>query len=141
MDQSAPPCSRNLLLCQYAVLCDLHNRSCSALQGCGLAYNSDNSGLPAVLTQWPKATNTRLPEESKIVLKQWYDEHKDFPFPNKEQQKALAAQAYLTQAQVNRWFTQGIGVASTRIRSDQPTRYLLKEETGREQDSRLYQYH
>lgn len=61
--------------------------------------------LPAVLTQRLKATNTHLPEECKIVFKQWYDEHKDYPFPNKEQQKALAAQANLTQAQVNRWFT------------------------------------
>jgi hypothetical protein len=52
-----------------------------------------------------KARNVHLPSESKSILYNWFLTHVQYPYPTKQQKVELATQTYLSEKQVETWFT------------------------------------
>ncbi|EKG15145.1 Homeobox [Macrophomina phaseolina MS6] len=45
-----------------------------------------------------------LPKEATALLKQWFHDHSDAPYPSDEEKSALAMQTGLSNAQISNWF-------------------------------------
>ncbi|KAF2085500.1 hypothetical protein K490DRAFT_9415, partial [Saccharata proteae CBS 121410] len=45
-----------------------------------------------------------LPKEATTVLKQWFEDHKDSPYPSEDEKTALCERTGLSLNQVSNWF-------------------------------------
>jgi hypothetical protein len=58
----------------------------------------------------PRTDSTRtgkaksLPEEATQIMKQWYADHSDNPYPSEEERREMAQMGFINESQVKAWF-------------------------------------
>ena len=60
---------------------------------------------PALLRAHSRHRRFALTNDSKRVLKQWFNAHLEHPYPTQREKEALARAANLSVKQINDWFT------------------------------------
>ena len=45
-----------------------------------------------------------MPHQVVSLLQEWFHQHKDWPYPNEEEQKKLAEEVGVSSKQINTWF-------------------------------------
>lgn len=82
-----------------------HSSACTSLDG----FQNEGQDDPASFNT-PERPQTvkksrRLPVDSVRVLRTWFHEHRNYPYPNSSEVKALEQQSKLNKTQILNWFT------------------------------------